>query len=140
MTRALWICAAIPLFLATYIVATISTMSAAGARARSRLTAGRRPSGLDDAISGVRISGNIFYRCGAGTAARLWRRPDHGGKDNVLQENLLRIARAGAVSFLLASRPLAEPAQNAIGIQPKSLRLPTWPATRKWHASTRSPM
>ena len=52
---------------------------------------------LDDAISGVRILGNIFYRCGAGRlgfgAVQI-----HGGKDNVLEENLFTDCR-WAVSF-----------------------------------------
>jgi len=52
---------------------------------------------LDDAISGVRILGNIFYRCGAGRlgfgAVQI-----HGGKDNVLEENLFADCR-WAVSF-----------------------------------------
>jgi len=52
---------------------------------------------LDDAISGVRILGNIFYRCGTGRlgfgAVQI-----HGGKDNVLEENLFADCQ-WAVSF-----------------------------------------
>lgn len=49
---------------------------------------GRAAIRLDDAISGVRIQGNIFHRCGAGTgwfgAVQI-----HGGKDNQIDANVV---------------------------------------------------
>jgi hypothetical protein len=52
---------------------------------------------LDDAISGVRIQGNVFYRCGAGRLG-FGGVQIHGGKDNVLSNNLFVDCRT-AISF-----------------------------------------
>ena len=52
---------------------------------------------LDDAISGVRIAGNRFERCGGGGAG-FGAVQIHGGKDNLVESNLF-IRCASAVSF-----------------------------------------
>lgn len=52
---------------------------------------------LDDAISGVRIAGNRFERCGGGGAG-FGAVQIHGGKDNLIESNLF-IRCASAVSF-----------------------------------------
>jgi len=52
---------------------------------------------LDDAISGVLVYGNVFYRCSAGTWG-FGGLQIHGGKDNIVDDNLFVDCRV-AVSF-----------------------------------------
>lgn len=52
---------------------------------------------LDDAISGVLIYGNIFYRCSAGRAG-FGGIQIHGGKDNIIDNNVFADCRT-AISF-----------------------------------------
>ena len=49
---------------------------------------------LDDMISGVTVHGNVFECCGA----VLFAGPDHGGKENVVDNNLFVDCFAGSVS------------------------------------------
>ena len=52
---------------------------------------------LDDAISGVLVHGNVFYRCGAGRAG-FGGEQIHGGKDNIVSNNIFAGSRT-AISF-----------------------------------------
>jgi hypothetical protein len=61
------------------------------------LSCGQAGIRLDDAISGVLIQGNIFYRCSAGKAG-FGGVQIHGGKDNVLENNIFADCEQ-AVSF-----------------------------------------
>jgi hypothetical protein len=68
-----------------------------GTRAAEKPVIGKAGIRLDDAITGTQVRGNVFYLCGAGKgwcgAVQI-----HGGKDNVLENNVFASC-AAAVSF-----------------------------------------